>query len=85
MRKNLLKYQITPKNINAHIFEVRLTLDNPNPMGQVFSLPNWILGSYLIRDFSKHIVSIKAHSGNQEINIKKLDKNHWALMFLGVI
>jgi predicted metalloprotease with PDZ domain len=40
-------------------------------------LPNWILGSYLIRDFSKHIVSIKAHSGNQEINIKKLDKNHW--------
>ncbi|CAC9545572.1 Putative protease [uncultured Gammaproteobacteria bacterium] len=77
MRKNLLKYQITPKNINAHIFEVRLTLDNPNPMGQVFSLPNWILGSYLIRDFSKHIVSIKAHSGNQEINIKKLDKNHW--------
>jgi predicted metalloprotease with PDZ domain len=40
-------------------------------------MPNWILGSYLIRDFSKHIVSIQAHSGNQEINIKKLDKNHW--------
>ncbi|CAB5495767.1 M61 family metallopeptidase [Bathymodiolus thermophilus thioautotrophic gill symbiont] len=77
MSNSLIQYQITPKNTNAHIFEVHLTLDNPNPMGQIFSLPNWILGSYLIRDFSKHIVSIKAHSNKQEINIKKLDKNHW--------
>ncbi|CAC9443061.1 Putative protease [uncultured Gammaproteobacteria bacterium] len=73
----MIKYQITPKNTHAHIFQVRLTLDNPNPLGQVFSLPNWISGSYLIRDFSKHIISIKACSCNQAVKIKKLDKNHW--------
>ncbi|KAA0446150.1 MAG: hypothetical protein FXV80_00060 [Candidatus Thioglobus sp.] len=71
----MISYQISPKNINAHIFEVQLKIENPNPLGQVFSLPNWIPGSYLVRDFSKHIISIKAHSGKQNIAIKKLDKN----------
>lgn len=73
----MLSYQITPKNVNAHIFQVSLTLENPNPLGQVFSLPSWIPGSYLVRDFAKHIISIQAHSGKQSIEIKKLDKNHW--------
>ena len=73
----MIKYQITPKNVNAHIFEVRLTLKTSNPLGQIFSLPNWIPGSYLVRDFSKHIVSLQASSGGESIEIKKLDKNHW--------
>ncbi|RUA07089.1 MAG: peptidase M61, partial [Gammaproteobacteria bacterium] len=73
----MIHYQITPKNVNAHLFEVHLTLSNPNPLGQVFSLPNWIPGSYLVRDFAKHIVRIKAQSNGKSIKIKKLDKNHW--------
>ncbi|BAS67845.1 M61 family metallopeptidase [Bathymodiolus septemdierum thioautotrophic gill symbiont] len=73
----MIYYQITPKNVNAHLFEVHLTLSNPNPLGQVFSLPNWIPGSYLVRDFTKHIVRIKAQSNGKSIKIKKLDKNHW--------
>ncbi len=72
-----LHYTITPKDLHGHLFSVELTLDNPNPLGQVFSLPNWIPGSYLIRDFAKNIVSIKASSCNEAVQIKKLDKNHW--------
>ena len=72
-----IKYKLTPKNLHAHLFEVELTLQNPNPLGQVFSLPSWIPGSYLIRDFAKNIVSIQAQSDDQSIEIKKLDKNHW--------
>ncbi len=70
-------YTVTAKNLHAHLFEVELKLQNPNPLGQVFSLPNWIPGSYLIRDFAKNIVSIQARSGSQALVIKKLDKNHW--------
>ncbi|WPE18757.1 M61 family metallopeptidase [Candidatus Thioglobus autotrophicus] len=72
-----IKYKITPKNLHAHVFEVELILQNPNPLGQVFSLPSWIPGSYLVRDFAKNIVSIQAHGAGQLIPIKKLDKNHW--------
>jgi predicted metalloprotease with PDZ domain len=77
MNQNIVRYALTPKDLHAHIFQVELTLDNPNPLGQVFSLPNWIPGSYLIRDFSKHILSINAQSCGETIAIKKLDKNHW--------
>ncbi|MDG2395296.1 MAG: peptidase M61, partial [Candidatus Thioglobus sp.] len=72
-----IKYLITPKNLHAHVFEVELKIQNPNPLGQVFSLPSWIPGSYLIRDFAKNIVSMQAHSCGQAVEIKKLDKNHW--------
>ena len=72
-----LSYQLSVKDHHAHLFAVELILDNPNPLGQVFSLPNWIPGSYLIRDFSKHIVSMYASSQGQAVGIKKLDKNHW--------
>lgn len=72
-----ISYTVTAKNLHAHLFEVELKLQNPNPLGQVFSLPNWIPGSYLIRDFAKNIVSIQARSGSQALVIKKLDKNHW--------
>lgn len=77
MSSTAIRYEITPKDVNAHIFQVCLTLNNPNPLGQVFSLPNWIFGSYLIRDFSKNVISIMAHSCSESIEIKKLDKNHW--------
>ncbi len=77
MNLNTIRYTLTPKDLHAHIFQVELTLDKPNPLGQVFSLPNWIPGSYLIRDFSKHIISISAQSCGKAIVIKKLDKNHW--------
>jgi predicted metalloprotease with PDZ domain len=72
-----IKYKLSAKNLHAHLFEVELSLKNPNPLGQVFSLPSWIPGSYLIRDFAKNIVSIQAQSCGQAVAVKKLDKNHW--------
>ena len=72
-----INYTLNPKNVHAHLFRVELKVQDPNPLGQVFSLPNWIPGSYLIRDFAKNIVSIQAKSCGQSVDIKKLDKNHW--------
>ena len=77
MSKGKIFYRITPKDLHAHIFHVEIKLENANPLGQVFSLPNWVPGSYLLRDFAKHIVSISAYSGEQAVILKKLDKNHW--------
>ena len=71
----MVKYEITAKYPNRHIFEVRLKIAHPNPLGQVFQLPSWIPGSYLIRDFSKHIIDLEANNG--ELQSKKIDKNHW--------
>ena len=75
--KTQIRYSIVPSNPEAHLFEVRCTVDNPDPWGQLFSLPTWIPGSYLIREFAKHVVRIRAQSGRKLLRMVKLDKNTW--------
>jgi len=61
----------------AHIFSVTLTVTKPDPAGQRFELPNWIPGSYMIRDFSKNVLAIDASSNGQAVALQKLDKSSW--------
>jgi predicted metalloprotease with PDZ domain len=49
-------YRITPLDPKAHLFEVRCTVDDPDPAGQRFRLPAWIPGSYLIREFARQFI-----------------------------
>lgn len=72
-----IRYSIFPTHPEAHLFEVRCTVDNPDPWGQTFSLPAWIPGSYLIREFAKHVVRIRAQGGRKLLRMVKLDKNTW--------
>lgn len=52
-------------------------LANPN---QELWLPTWIPGSYLIREFSKHIEAVKAYDeAGRLLDIKKTSKNRWRL------
>jgi predicted metalloprotease with PDZ domain len=76
MNKNV-QYTITPKDLAAHLFEVTVTVNKPDPSGQLFSLPAWIPGSYMIREFARHIVQINGHSGSRRVKLKKLDKHTW--------
>jgi predicted metalloprotease with PDZ domain len=72
-----LRYSIQPKDLAGHLFEVELTLDAPTPEGQVFTLPAWIPGSYMIREFARNIVQIRAECGGRKLALKKLDKQTW--------
>lgn len=71
------QYRIRPLNPAAHVYEVHLTVDKPDPDGQVFSLPAWIPGSYTIRDYARHVVAIRAESGGVGVAVTKLDSSHW--------
>ena len=70
-------YRIVPIDPHAHLFEVTLTVAAPAPDGQRFALPAWIPGSYMIREFARHIVAIVANSGGKRIRLDKLDKHTW--------
>lgn len=79
-------YELILHAPEAHLFEVTLTINCPDPEGQVLWLPTWIPGSYLIREFSRHIVTIFAESEGRPINISKLDKYRWHIApCLGVL
>ncbi len=70
-------YTIVGKDLAAHLFEVTLTVAAPAADGQVFALPAWIPGSYMIREFSRNIVRIRAESNGQPVALTKLDKHSW--------
>jgi len=73
-----IHYHVTPANPEAHLFEVRLTIKKPNPEGQRLTLPAWIPGSYMIRDFAKNIVTLEAHSDEGKlVGSHKSDKQSW--------
>ncbi|CAM5181849.1 M61 family metallopeptidase [Oligella ureolytica] len=70
-------YSITSNDLSGHRFKVTLTIAEPDPKGQTISLPRWIPGSYMIRDFSKHIETLKATHNNYPLSITHLDNHTW--------
>jgi len=74
---SMIRYRIEPVDPAAHVFEVRLTIPQPSPDGQVFSMPAWIPGSYMIRDYARNVVAIRAESDGLDVELTKLDKSRW--------
>ncbi|NRR33920.1 M61 family metallopeptidase [Oxalobacteraceae bacterium] len=72
-----IAYTIVPKDLAGHLFQVTLTVDAPSADGQVFALPAWIPGSYMVREFARNIVRIRAESNGQPVALTKLDKHSW--------
>lgn len=72
-----IRYTIAPTAPEAHVFTVTVTVDAPDPQGQRFSLPAWIPGSYMIREFARNIVRIEAASDDKPVRLTKLDKHTW--------
>lgn len=70
-------YSIAAADLAGHMFKVTLTVKSPAAIGQVLSLPAWIPGSYMIREFSRNIVSIRAESEGKAVALTKLDKHSW--------
>ncbi len=72
-----IRYTLRVARPEAHLFAVECVVDSPDPNGQTFALPAWIPGSYMIREFAKNIVSIRAIAGRRPVALEKLDKHTW--------
>lgn len=75
----MLQYHIVPRDVHAHLFEVTMTLDQDQPEGTRLRLPAWIPGSYMIRDFARHLIGIQASCNGQSVPVVALDKQTWQL------
>ncbi len=79
LKSKPLLYSLEPVDLSGHRLRATLRIADPDPKGQIISMPAWIPGSYLIRDFSRHIEHISAKSGYQEIPLTKLDNHRWRI------
>jgi len=64
--------------VHTHLFEATLTIDQPVALQRV-SLPVWIPGSYLVREFSKNLQGLTAQQGRTQLVVKQLDKCTWEI------
>ena len=77
MSEPAVRYRIVPENPAAHLFKVTCSIAAPEPAGQVLSLPAWIPGSYMIREFARNIVTLTAACGGKPLAAEKIDKHTW--------
>ena len=72
-----LNYSLSVKSRADHLFSVTLTIPVLDSDSLTLSLPAWIPGSYMIRDFARNIVTLEAMSSEGEpIKVEKTDKQH---------
>jgi len=73
-----IRYSIVPKQPAAHLLEVTVTVTDSDPSGQRFMLPVWIPGSYMVREFARNIVTLRAfNEDGRKVRIEKTDKHTW--------
>lgn len=72
-----VRYRLCPQRPEAHLFAVECEVSAPATGGETFALPAWIPGSYLLRDFARHIVSFAAEADGQPLPAQKLDQHRW--------
>ena len=75
-RSASLHYQVEAADLHAHLFRVTLTIAQPEVQQQL-SLPVWIPGSYLVREFSKNLQRLSARQQGRIAPVQQLDKSHW--------
>ena len=68
-------YRIEAADPHARLFTVTLTVAHPQEQ-QELSLPVWIPGSYLVREFSKNLQRLSAQQGRR-VPLLQLDKHRW--------
>ena len=78
----LIRYRVRVADLDRHYFEIECRIDAP-AAEQRFSLPAWIPGSYLLRDFARHVVHVAARSGRDPLPVEKVDAATWAVRGAG--
>jgi predicted metalloprotease with PDZ domain len=69
-------YRIEAADLHAHLFRVTLSIAQPAAQQRV-SLPVWIPGSYLVREFSKNLQRLAARQDGRAAAVQQLDKCNW--------
>ena len=71
-----IHYRVELADLQAHLFCVTLTIDEPQA-GQMLQLPVWIPGSYLVREFAKHLQQLRCTQGARSVAASQCDKARW--------
>ena len=72
-----IDYQVAMPQPQNHLFEVTLQLSNYSSPLLDLKLPVWTPGSYLVREYAKHLQDFEAFTNQEPLTWRKISKNHW--------
>ncbi|QTD46166.1 M61 family metallopeptidase [Ottowia testudinis] len=71
-----VRHDVRMASLTGHRFAVQLRIEQPAATQRV-SLPVWIPGSYLIREFARHLLPLHAAQGRAERTCRQIGKSTW--------
>ncbi|WP_407276110.1 M61 family metallopeptidase [Halothiobacillus sp. DCM-1] len=79
MAEGVIQYAVSLAAVHSRYLGVRMTLP-ASAEARTLSLPAWIPGSYLIRDFARHLVGMTAcQADGMPVTLQPLDQQRWLL------
>ena len=75
-RAAAVEYTVSAASLGGHRWAVQLRIARPAASQRV-SLPVWIPGSYLVREFARHLNHLQASQGGRPCPVRQADKSHW--------
>lgn len=79
-----LHYQIAMPHPESHLFEITLTIRGWSAPHLDLKMPVWTPGSYLVREYARHVQDFAAIADDRILPWQKCRKNHWRIATDGI-
>ena len=74
-----VRYTVSMSNPHSHLFEVGIAVDGLSTPAVDLVLPSWTPGSYMIREYARHVQRFEAHAGGRAASWTKIAKDCWRI------
>ena len=72
-----VNYKIQVADPLQHIFKIEISFTPESESDVTLSLPNWLPGSYMIRDFAKHVLDFRAYDSKGSLSVSPESKSSY--------
>jgi predicted metalloprotease with PDZ domain len=80
MSSTPIRYRVAMPEPHSHEFHITMEIPAlPERQSVDLVFPVWAPGSYLVRDFCRHIYDLEATIGGDRHTLERLDKSRWQL------
>lgn len=75
-----ISYKVSMSNPSTHLIEMEMTVRSENlPKLTELKMAVWTPGSYLVREYARHVQDFSVVSGSKKLTWQKINKNTWQI------
>jgi len=78
---NRVHYEISTMRHTAHLLDVTISISHPDAVMEL-KMPVWTPGSYMVREYARHVQAFRVVQDGQSCRWQKTDKCTWQIQLL---